>query len=254
MLTGAGLTYNPAPVTVWDMTTLTPYNTEDSLLTDKDQRWLNFHYAMTKVRDWTLIEFEKYFLTSFEGHGITVIPADNPIVVEDLLGDDDCDCTHCDPDFDSGFYESSYKCQKELDIERRRFLEYCRPASKTDWLRWLKPHLEKKGQLRTLFKYDVAPTRNWYVLTEDVYDVPEMYGADSINLIVPKHRYLTPSQLTRTFHGNSGHNNIFFMDGYQVFGDIPENTEKTYKAYSNYYEDCNCAVCDGGRKLPECKA
>lgn len=54
----------------------------------------------------------------------------------------------------------------------------------------------------------------WFVLTS-VGWLPELYGAQSLDLIVPIGIDIFGH---RTFHGCSGHNNIYYMDNYKVVG------------------------------------
>lgn len=111
------------------------------------------------------------------------------------------------------FREEQAEEERKWQIRERLksdFLSYCREARPIDYARWLKGYLID-GDV-THVSGNNMPT-GWYVLQSNIApELPEFYGSQSINLIVPMYTYLKP--FSRTFHGNSGHNSIFFMEDY----------------------------------------
>lgn len=100
------------------------------------------------------------------------------------------------------------------DEERRhRFInEHCRLATKSDYGQWLSGYIQSGGAIDYFRDYPMQ--HGWFVLTS-VGELPELYGAQSIDLIVPIGIHVFGC---RTFHGRSGHNNIYYMDNYRFVG------------------------------------
>lgn len=117
--------------------------------------------------------------------------------------------------------------------ERARFLSGCRPATATDYADWLIGHMESGGNPTHLYDYDLAHrgfTVNgsigngtcsvqegpiqWWVLERMNGPIPSLYGAKSINVIVPERSPLTPEWIPDTFHGRAGHSGFYFMSGF----------------------------------------
>lgn len=96
--------------------------------------------------------------------------------------------------------------------DRSRFLEACRPATAAEYAAWLSGYLLRGGNVT--HPYD-RPMVGFYVM-ERYATPPELYGASLVNVIVPASVPLDPAQMTRTFHGCSGHNSFYFMDGFEV--------------------------------------
>lgn len=96
---------------------------------------------------------------------------------------------------------------------REQFLQACRRATPAEYAAWLSGHLRAGGKVT--HPYDYALPRSFYVL-ERYADPPELYGALSLSVIVPADVPLGPDDLTRTFHGCSGHNSFFFMNDFWV--------------------------------------
>jgi hypothetical protein len=96
-----------------------------------------------------------------------------------------------------------------------RFLEHCRLAEPKDYSRWLKGYLRRGGKVTHPRNREIRCAK-FYVLESLPDHVPSLYGALSINVIVPSGLRFFPDHLPRTFHGQCGHSSFFFMDGFQA--------------------------------------
>lgn len=118
-----------------------------------------------------------------------------------------------------------------LTAQRAEFLRHCRPATADDYRRWLDGYEARGGQ--PTHAYDYAFDRaGFYVLTTGpltVPTLPSLYGATSVNVIVPASAHLyTPD----TFHGECGHSHAFRMDEYQAPSWVPTYTDVPGRAGS----------------------
>lgn len=81
-----------------------------------------------------------------------------------------------------------------------------RPATKTDYMRWLKGFLENGGEVTHVYDYDMHLI-GWEVVTQD-FEISPLYGSESKNLIVEEGVVLKG--------GAEGHCGMYFMDGFRL--------------------------------------
>ena len=102
------------------------------------------------------------------------------------------------------------------DEERDSFVrDHCRPATVADYQTWLTGYVESGGEITHEYDYPM-PLGMWFVLTKSGI-LPELYGADSLYLIIPAGLRVWGQ---RTFHGCSGHNTIYIMGGFSIVGTL----------------------------------
>lgn len=129
--------------------------------------------------------------------------------------------------------------QHVVNAERRTaFTRHCRLANASDYAAWLIGYMEAGGQPTHFYDrpmirpgvtvvggdlvngfqtQEAAP--DWMVLCEEPADgVPQLYGSQSMNVVVPRGVHTGP--MPRTFHGASGHNSLYFMDGFRHVGSL----------------------------------
>lgn len=126
------------------------------------------------------------------------------------------------------------------EVQRRQFVtDYCEPATPREYAAWLAGYLRTGGRISTVHDYpmtdrgvtvvgDGDPSRgplefapadlSWFVLRSRPDDVPSLYGALSMQVIVPATVAFGPADVPRTFHGQCGHSTFYFMDGFRVVG------------------------------------
>lgn len=160
------------------------------LLTKQDLLWLSFHKKLANLGDADIVEFSQAVL-DFDS---------NPV----QTADDACNCWACEDDL------NHERCRKETDSLRTEFLQSCRPAQFYEYERWLKGYYRSGGRKTHTYE-QFSNGKVWYLLQEDA-TLPELYGSDAINLIVPRGIKVFGD---RTFHGHSGHSNIYFMAGFE---------------------------------------
>lgn len=115
----------------------------------------------------------------------------------------------------SGDVDSSHKWHvKRLPAKVR---ENIRPASPTDYAKWLEGHLKRGGEIRYERNRDLDS--DYFVATGDFY-LPRMCGAKSIALIVPED--------TNVVYHDRGHSRIMWMDGFKFEGAGVESFKETY--------------------------
>jgi len=104
--------------------------------------------------------------------------------------------------------EEEKKCLIE-DESRRRVLKKMRVAKIEDYRKWLRRYLifEMPSDFCD-YEFEDA---DFYVAKEDLF-LPALYGATSINLIVPRGVKVEYEKL--------GHNNIYFMKGFKNVGEF----------------------------------
>jgi len=100
--------------------------------------------------------------------------------------------------------------------KRERFLDACRPSTPAEYAAWLTGWLRRGGRVTHPHGYPL----HGFVTMQRYATVPELYGALSLNILVPEDVPLAPANLARTFHGCSGHNGVFFMTGFQVVAQV----------------------------------
>jgi hypothetical protein len=132
---------------------------------------------------------------------------------------------------------------EEAELDRAAFLDHCQPATLLEYTAWMIGHLNKGGEPSHVYDYEfteratvlsgsIGPNGSslaasqaglkWWVLAEVPDNVPSLYGAKSLSVIVPNGVGFTPQDVPRTFHGKCGHSNFYFMDGFtQVGNDTP---------------------------------
>lgn len=81
-----------------------------------------------------------------------------------------------------------------------------RPATKEDYMKWLKGYLENGGNVTHVYDRNMG-LDDWEVVTKD-FVISQLYGASSKNLIIEN---------GVTFKGGAeGHNGMYFMDGFRL--------------------------------------
>lgn len=122
-----------------------------------------------------------------------------------LLAEADRERAGMSPDWSREHHERQMRDSQQA---RERFLEACRPATAADYAAWLSGWLARGGQVTHIYDYEIGRA-DWWVM--DRYaSPPKLYGAQSVNVIVPDGVPLRPANV----RGNVGHNSFFFMDGF----------------------------------------
>lgn len=145
--------------------------------------------------------------------------------------------------------EDEYRRKSVIDeMDRAAFLEHCQPATLLEYTAWMIGFLQRGGEPSHVYDYEFgnggvvlngnlgpgssgltassAPWE-WWVLSEvPDEDVPSLYGAKSLKVIVPSGLRFGPRNLPNTFHGCCGHSTFYFMDGHtEVGGHTPVYTD-----------------------------
>ncbi len=184
---------------------------ELELLEPKDRAWVLFHLKLATTREYDFARFSDLFLAEIE--------EPKPVKVEPVkpkakpkarkrgrLSYNGCYSHYDDADADEWYDAES----RRADLEQAELLKYCRNATREEYQEWLTGYLRKGGKVthprEGKFRYGSIK-----VLVAKPAYIPELYGANSVDIIVPKNVDLHPNELRRTFHGVSGHNSIFFM-------------------------------------------
>ena len=137
--------------------------------------------------------------------------------------------------------EERYRRESERsDRDRADFLTHCQPATLLEYTAWMIGYLQNGNEPSHVYDYDFAqPAMQlngsisskgstlrmseapscWWVLAERPDEVPSLYGAQSINVLVPKGVDFRPGNVPSTFHGKCGHSTFYFMDGFRIVGD-----------------------------------
>jgi hypothetical protein len=177
------------------------YPMTQTLLTTDEQKWVDYHMQLATVNP---DRFE------FSPSGLAIIPTEleaAALTTEDSR--DRCACEDC---------QEGYTDDCELDradLERQEFLKYCKPAGTDDYVAWFRG-LKARGipHNGNRYGYTVEEARFYFLVSDPAY-VPELYGAFSVNVIVPAHSKLTLKNLPKGFHGCPGHSTFYFMDGFK---------------------------------------
>lgn len=99
--------------------------------------------------------------------------------------------------------------------QREEFVrEFLRPATVREYAEWLKGFILGGGALGHFYRYDF-PEYGFYVARREIVSVPKFSGALSISIIVP--RGIQAPKLTG--HMPYGHSVLYFMDGFEIYGD-----------------------------------
>jgi hypothetical protein len=111
---------------------------------------------------------------------------------------------------------------RRLRLERDEFLRYCIPATVDNYAAWLRGYLTRGGDIKHVYNYPfpAGSDPSWFVLYERPKRVPSLYGATSIEVIVPSDVDFGPVDVPNTFHGGCGHSTFYFLNGYQIVGDF----------------------------------
>jgi hypothetical protein len=111
--------------------------------------------------------------------------------------------------------ERKRRCAVDDEL-RRRFLQGCRPATAADYATWLRGYLKRGGAITHEYPYPMSRA-DVVVLTRSGLDLPSLYGARALEVIVPAGLTLsTPA----TFHGRCGHSTVYLMDGFAIVGNF----------------------------------
>lgn len=104
--------------------------------------------------------------------------------------------------------EHQQRLHEELNQMRitvaREVKPYLRPARSSDYTQWLRGFLEHGGKVT--HAYDRPMRGDWYV-ARGSFTLPPLYGAQSLNIIIPKGITVVCS--------DPGHSGLYWMDGYR---------------------------------------
>lgn len=113
-----------------------------------------------------------------------------------------------------------------LRADREAFLDYCRPAHPIDYYDWLAGYLRQGDTTPKRVQWDM-PQRDWFVLVGRPRGVPQLYGALSVQVIVPSDVDLRLADLPHE-HGapDVGHSTFLFYPQerkgrFEVVGHLP---------------------------------
>jgi hypothetical protein len=99
-----------------------------------------------------------------------------------------------------------------LDKARRSMFPHLRRANRADYTQWLESFVGAGNTPTHYYSYPFSRWNSFYVATKD-FELAPLYGADSINIIVPDD--------IKILGGSPGHNNIFCYNGYKHRGSVP---------------------------------
>lgn len=100
---------------------------------------------------------------------------------------------------------------ERLMIAKYAMLQSFRTANKRDYELWLAGYLEAGGKITHVYDYPWG-RRDWYAPVADNVELIPLYGATSIQIIVPA---------GMTVSGDGGHSLIFWMDGFRAPRVVP---------------------------------
>lgn len=98
-----------------------------------------------------------------------------------------------------------------LDVARHYFLRDCNAASPSEYIDWLVGYIGTGGKISHVYNYE-SGRWDFLSLKKDA-KITELYGASSVNIIVPK-------GINCDITGDIGHNNVFFMDGFKKASNV----------------------------------
>ena len=102
--------------------------------------------------------------------------------------------------------------QSGLDKARRIMFPCLRGANRVDYTHWLVGFVDAGNTPTHYYSYPFSRWNSFYVAKKDFELVP-LYGADSINIIVPDGITI--------LGGSRGHTNVFCYNGYKHRGSVP---------------------------------
>jgi hypothetical protein len=116
----------------------------------------------------------------------------------------------------AGYYAEDHNDRQAHadDFRRQRFLGHCRPATAADYRAWLDGYRARGGATTHDYDYDYNISATWYVLETSDVTIPPLYGSQAVHVIVPGGMRLVIER--DLYHGESGHNSVFLIDGFRV--------------------------------------
>lgn len=103
---------------------------------------------------------------------------------------------------------ASLKGKKDDRSRRDYFLTFCREATADERAEYAK--IARKAELHV--------TRKLHVLVENPDNIPSLYGANAVNVLVHRSSGLAVDDLPKTFHGRCGHSTFAFASTGEVIG------------------------------------
>nr|BAR33286.1 hypothetical protein [uncultured Mediterranean phage uvMED] len=91
-------------------------------------------------------------------------------------------------------------------------MRHCNVASPNEYADWLVGYISTGGKIAHVYDYEIGRWEFLY-LKKDA-KITELYGASSVNIIVPK-------GINCDITGDIGHNKVFLMDGFKKTGNAP---------------------------------
>ena len=109
---------------------------------------------------------------------------------------------------------AEYEKERQIGLDRARksMFPCLRGANRADYTQWLEGFVDAGNTPTHYYSYPFSRWNSFYVAKKDFELVP-LYGADSINIIVPEGITI--------LGGSRGHNNIFCYNGYKHRGTVP---------------------------------
>jgi len=107
--------------------------------------------------------------------------------------------------------------ERRTAIAKSILLPKLRPARLHDYLLWLKGYIDGGGQITHVYNYpfdqfSFLGKGEWFVARADIKPA-RLCGANAVSIIVPSG--------INAEHGDWGHCNLYFMDGYRHNGFVP---------------------------------
>ncbi|RJO62633.1 MAG: hypothetical protein C4542_03025 [Dehalococcoidia bacterium] len=96
--------------------------------------------------------------------------------------------------------------KERADAFKSNILPHLRPATVNDYRKWIVGFISNGGTVTHHYDYDM-PDDVYIAL--DSFEITPLYGASSINVIVPAGIEV---------NGDAGHSNLYFMDGFKARG------------------------------------
>lgn len=175
-----------------------------------DQQWVDYHMKLTRPNldmVWDLMHKD---LTEPENK-VVLAKDDLDNFIEGMVDDDDSYYSIEDPD---EYERRSVARGKYYESLRNEFLSYCRKATRDDYVEWYSGFKRSGGKTEYQRDYPFNVSHGWYVLLVDAIKIPTLYGANSVNLIIPS--YVT--DVGNYDDEELGHNSIYKMHDYSFVG------------------------------------
>lgn len=121
---------------------------------------------------------------------------------------------------------TQYKIDQEAHCrrcERKVLIDHLCKASVKDYLKWLEGFFNRGGL--PLHCYDYPFERRDFYIARCSLKVPALYGALSLNIIVPAGIDVQPADNVQGF----GHIGIFWMDGFKTNGSVSIYNDINFK-------------------------